>query len=78
MIDMRKQPLAMKTIAVPDCQVGEDVVFSQDNRRWFLTCMGSQAMIVGDARPTSQSRRSSSPSPTRTASRSTTASTASW
>ena len=38
----------MKTIAVPDCQVGEDVVFSQDNR-WFLTCMGSQAMIVGDA-----------------------------
>ena len=48
-MDMRKQPLAMKTIAVPGCQVGEDVVFSQDNRRWFLTCMGSQAMIVGDA-----------------------------
>ena len=48
-MDMRKQPLALKTIAVPDCQVGEDVVFSQDNRRWFLTCMGSQAMIVGDA-----------------------------
>ena len=46
---MSKQPLAMKTIAVPDCQVGEDVVFSQDNRRWFLTCMGSQAMIEGDA-----------------------------
>jgi hypothetical protein len=48
-MDMRKQPLALTTIAVPDCQVGEDVVFSQDNRRWFLTCMGSQAMIVGDA-----------------------------
>lgn len=48
-MDMRQQPLAIKTIAVPDCQVGEDVVFSQDNRRWFLTCMGSQAMIVGDA-----------------------------
>lgn len=48
-MDMRKQPLALKTIAVPDCQVGEDVVFSQDNRRWFLTCMGTQAMIVGDA-----------------------------
>jgi hypothetical protein len=48
-IDMRTQPLAIKTIAVPDCQVGEDVVFSQDNRRWFLTCMGSQAMVVGDA-----------------------------
>ncbi|HJS78706.1 MAG TPA: hypothetical protein VJ778_14930 [Burkholderiales bacterium] len=48
-MDMRKQPLEMKTIAVPGCQVGEDVVFSQDNRRWFLTCMGSQAMIEGDA-----------------------------
>jgi hypothetical protein len=48
-MDMRTQPLALKTIAVPDCQVGEDVVFSQDNRRWFLTCMGTQAMIVGDA-----------------------------
>ncbi|HSA90134.1 MAG TPA: hypothetical protein VLF42_09580 [Burkholderiales bacterium] len=49
-MDMRKQPLALKTIAVPGCQVGEDVVFSKDNRRWFLTCMGSQAMVVGDAR----------------------------
>jgi hypothetical protein len=48
-MDMRTQPLALKTIAVPDCQVGEDVVFSQDNRRWFLTCMGTQAVIVGDA-----------------------------
>jgi len=48
-IDMNKQPLAIKTIAVPGCQVGEDVVFSQDNKRWFLTCMGSQAMVIGDA-----------------------------
>jgi DNA-binding beta-propeller fold protein YncE len=48
-IDMQKQPLAIKTIAVPGCQVGEDVVFSQDNKKWFLTCMGTQAMIVGDA-----------------------------
>src|SRR5688500_7371523 len=38
-IDMGKQPLAIKTIAVPGCAVGEDVVFSADNKRWFLTCM---------------------------------------
>lgn len=31
-IDMSKRPFAMKTIAVPDCQVGEDVVFSEDNK----------------------------------------------
>lgn len=48
-IDMKKQPLAMKTIAVPGCEVGEDVVFSQDNKKWFLTCMGTQAMVIGDA-----------------------------
>jgi DNA-binding beta-propeller fold protein YncE len=41
--------LAMKTVAVPDCQVGEDVVFSADNKRWFLSCMGSSKVVIGDA-----------------------------
>lgn len=49
-IDMARKPYAMKTVDVPGCVVGEDVVFSADKKRWFLTCMGSQAMIVGDAR----------------------------
>src|SRR4029453_265622 len=31
-IDMSKRPFAMKTIAVPDCKVGEDVVFSDNNK----------------------------------------------
>ncbi|HSF48160.1 MAG TPA: hypothetical protein VLA73_07345 [Burkholderiales bacterium] len=48
-IDMKKKPLEMKVVAVPDCGVGEDIVFSEDNKRWYLTCMGTQAMIVGDA-----------------------------
>ena len=48
-IDMSKRPFTAKTVAVPDCQVGEDVVFSDDNKRWFLTCMGSAAVIIGDA-----------------------------
>jgi hypothetical protein len=48
-IDMGKRPYTAKTVAVPDCQVGEDVIFSEDNKRWFLTCMGSAAVIVGDA-----------------------------
>jgi len=48
-IDMSKRPFTAKTVAVPDCQVGEDVVFSDDNKRWFLTCMGSANVIVGDA-----------------------------
>ena len=48
-MDMKKTPLEMKVIAVPNCAVGEDVVFSDDNKTWYLTCMGSQAVIVGDA-----------------------------
>ena len=48
-IDMRQKPLQMKVIDVSGCAVGEDVVFSDDNKTWYLSCMGSQAMIVGDA-----------------------------
>lgn len=49
-IDMKaKRPYKPKIVAVPDCQVGEDVVFSDDNKRWYLTCMGSQRVIAGDA-----------------------------
>ena len=47
-MDMTRMPLEMKVIAVPDCVVGEDVVFSDDNKKWYLSCMGSQAMIVGE------------------------------
>src|SRR5262249_35237370 len=39
-IDMKRKPYAIKTVAVPECKVGEDVVFSDDNKRWYLTCMG--------------------------------------
>lgn len=48
-IDMSKRPFAVKTVAVPDCAVGEDVVFSANNKRWFLTCMGTAKVIIGDA-----------------------------
>lgn len=47
-IDLTKNPYRMKTVAVPECLVGEDVVFSDDNSRWYLTCMGSNTVIVGD------------------------------
>ena len=48
-IQMSDPGLAIKTVAVPDCQVGEDVVFSDDNKTWYLSCMGSDAVIVGNA-----------------------------
>jgi len=48
-MDMKKFPYRMKKVPVPECKVGEDVVFSGDKKTWYLTCMGSQNVIVGDA-----------------------------
>jgi DNA-binding beta-propeller fold protein YncE len=48
-IDLTKFPYRLRAIDVPDCQVGEDLVVSEDNRTWYLTCMGSSTVILGDA-----------------------------
>ncbi|MEA2094508.1 MAG: YncE family protein [Pseudomonadota bacterium] len=48
-IDMTRHPYRVKVIDVPDCQVGEDVVFSADNKTWYETCMGSNVVVMGDA-----------------------------
>jgi DNA-binding beta-propeller fold protein YncE len=48
-IDMKRFPYRLKAVEVPDCKVGEDIAFSDDNRTWYLTCMGSDNVIVGDA-----------------------------
>lgn len=48
-IDTTRNPYRVKTIPVPECQVGEDVVFSEDNRTWWATCMGSNKVLMGDA-----------------------------
>ncbi|MDH4088784.1 MAG: YncE family protein, partial [Nitrospira sp.] len=48
-IDLTRFPYRLRTIAVPDCQVGEDLVVSEDNKIWYLTCMGSSTVIMGDA-----------------------------
>ena len=48
-MDLTRFPYRMKAVAVPGCQVLEDVVFAQDNRTWYLTCMGSSNVVMGDA-----------------------------
>jgi DNA-binding beta-propeller fold protein YncE len=48
-IDLTSFPYRLRPIPVPDCQVGEDLAVSEDNRTWFLTCMGSSTVIMGDA-----------------------------
>jgi hypothetical protein len=49
-MDLTKFPYRLRAIDVPDCQVGEDLVVSEDNKTWYLTCMGSNNVIMGDAR----------------------------
>ncbi len=48
-VDLTQFPYRLRAIDVPDCKVGEDVVVSEDNKTWFLTCMGSSNVIMGDA-----------------------------
>jgi DNA-binding beta-propeller fold protein YncE len=48
-MDLKSPDYAMRVVAVPTCSVGEDIVFAEDGKRWYLSCMGSQSMVVGDA-----------------------------
>jgi DNA-binding beta-propeller fold protein YncE len=48
-INMKQEPLKIQDISVPQCQVAEDMVFTSDKKTWYLTCMGSSNVIVGDA-----------------------------
>lgn len=45
---MNEFPYRLKRISVPKCQMGEDVVFSEDNKTWYLTCMNSGNVYVGE------------------------------
>ncbi len=49
-LDLKRSPYRIKAVEIPDCSVQEDMVFSDDNRTWYLTCMGSSTVIMGDAR----------------------------
>ena len=48
-VNLRTFPYRLQAIDVPDCQMGEDLAVSEDNRTWYLTCMGSDNVIMGDA-----------------------------
>ena len=48
-IDMKKQPYTPVRVETPGCSVLEDVVFSEDNKTFYVSCMGTQNVMVGDA-----------------------------
>ncbi len=47
--DVSEFPYRWNSVEVADCDVGEDVSFSEAQSKWYLTCMGSSVVIVGDA-----------------------------
>ena len=47
-LDLTKNPYRLSTIETPACSVAEDVILDEANERWFLTCMGSGKVIVGE------------------------------
>ena len=48
LIDLSKNPYRMSVIETPECALAEDVIFDNTNERWYLTCMGSAKVIVGE------------------------------
>ena len=46
--NLNEFPYRLKRIDVPKCVMGEDVVFSEDNKTWYLTCMNSANVYFGD------------------------------
>lgn len=46
-MDLTRYPYRLKTIAVPKCEMAEDVIFDEANEKWYLTCMNSSNVIVG-------------------------------
>lgn len=46
--DLNRFPYRLRRLDMPDCKMGEDVIFSEDNKTWYLTCMMSAKVIVGD------------------------------
>ncbi len=46
--DLEQFPYRLRRLELPDCKMGEDVFSSEDNKTWYLTCMMSARVIVGD------------------------------
>ncbi len=48
-MDLTRFPYRMRPLDIPECVGGEDIAFSGDGKRWYLTCIGSSNVIMGDA-----------------------------
>lgn len=49
-INLNEKVWRLRNISVPMCKVQENIIFSNDNSKWWLTCMGSSNIIEGNAK----------------------------
>lgn len=62
-IDMAQNPYRLKRIDTPGCLVQENIIFSADNKTWWVSCMGSDTVVEGNAGTDSVIRNISTPAP---------------
>ncbi|MGI9294999.1 MAG: YncE family protein [Pseudomonadales bacterium] len=48
-VDLKKWPYRLRKIPTPGCSTQENIILSDDNKTWYLTCMGSSKIVFGDA-----------------------------
>ena len=48
-VDLTRVPYRVKRVDTPGCERLDTVVFSDDNKTWWVTCIGSQKLVIGDA-----------------------------
>lgn len=48
-INLNKWPYRLEAIPTPGCSTQENIILSDDNKTWYLTCMGSSNIVIGDA-----------------------------
>jgi DNA-binding beta-propeller fold protein YncE len=46
-MDLTEFPWRLRTIDIPNCAMGEDVIFDEANEYWYLTCMNSANVWQG-------------------------------
>ncbi len=47
-VDVTRAPYRLKRIDTPGCERLDTVTFSQDNRTWWVTCIATDKVLIGD------------------------------
>ena len=46
---LNRYPYRLRKLELPDCKTGQNLIFSQEQKLWYLTCRMSAKVIVGDS-----------------------------